>query len=300
MGRNMVAAGGLPPAVLHSRERLKEGRLKLRAQHDSGSPGIQVCVRQTDLLDSVVLDLYDAAIERAGLTELPGQLALVAHGGYGRRDVAPYSDVDLMLVHGKTVSAEAEALAKPLSQWIVDAGCQLGFSLRTPSQAWKLAWTDASVFSSLAESRLLTGSVELFSRYMRGLRQGSRRRSRRLIRDVVQARSDERRKYGETVFLLEPNIKRSGGGLRDIQLIRGVGFAQYGECDLEKLARLGHLAPEDYRSLRNGFQYLLRLPIKCILRRASPRINWIGRYKSAWPPGAALRARMASCPSNSL
>jgi [protein-PII] uridylyltransferase len=254
----MGAAGGLPPAVLHARERLKEGRLKLRAQHDSGSPSLQVCVRQTDLLDSIVLDLYDAAVEQAGLIGVQG-LALVAHGGYGRRDLAPYSDVDLMLVHRKAVAAEAANLAKPLSQWIVDAGFQLGFSLRTPRQARRLAWSDAAVFTSLVESRLLTGSVELFSRYMRGLRQGARRRSKQLIRAVEQARFEERRKFGETVFLLEPNIKRSSGGLRDIQLIRWIGFAQFGECDLEKLGQLGHLAPADYQTLRNGFQYLLRL-----------------------------------------
>ncbi len=255
----MATAGGLPPAVIRARARLKEGRLKLRAQHDSGSPSIQVCVHQTDLIDSIVLDLFDASAEQVGLKELSGQFALVAHGGYGRRDVAPYSDVDLMLVHIKKFAAEAASLAQPLSQGIVDAGCQLGFALRTPSQAWNMAWSDPIVFSSLVESRLLHGSVELFSRYMRGLRQGSKRRSKRLIRAVEFARMTERRKYGETVFLLEPNIKRSRGGLRDIQLIRWIGFAQYGECDLEKLTQLGHLAVEDFQMLRRGFQYLLRL-----------------------------------------
>jgi [protein-PII] uridylyltransferase len=255
----MAVPGGLPPAVIQARARLRDGRLKLRAQHDSGSPSIQVCVHMTDLLDSIVLDLFEAGVERADLGQLKGQFALVAHGGYGRRDVSPFSDVDLMLLHTKPHASEAAELAKSLSQWIVDVGCQLGFSLRTVNQALRLAWSDAVVFSSLAESRLLTGSVDLFSRYMRGLRQGARRRSKRLIRAVEQARREERRKYGETVFLLEPNIKRSRGGLRDIQLIRWIGFAQYGECDLEKLLQLGHLDTEDFQTLRRGLQYLLRL-----------------------------------------
>lgn len=255
----MAAAGGLPPAVIHARKRLNDGRLKLRAQHDSGSPSLQVCVRLTDLVDSIVLDLFNAVIEAAVPQKLKGRYAVVAHGGYGRRDLAPYSDVDLMLIHLAEHTSEAAELAKPLSQWIVDAGCQLGFSLRTPTQAWKLAWSDPTVFSSLVESRLLTGSVELFSHYLRGFRQGARRRSKRLIRNLETARRDERRKYGETVFLLEPNIKRSRGGLRDIQFIRWIGFALHGECDLEKLNQLGHLAAEDYHSLRRGYQYLLRL-----------------------------------------
>ncbi|MEZ6133547.1 MAG: [protein-PII] uridylyltransferase [Pirellulaceae bacterium] len=255
----MSKAKGLPSAVLHARERLRDGRLKIRAQHDSGSSGLHVCVRLTDLVDSIVLELFESAIAETHLEAKRGHFALVGHGGYGRRDVAPYSDVDLMLLHAKDATTEAAELARVLSQWIVDAGCLLGFSLRTASQAWKLAWTDATVFSSLVESRLITGSVELFAGFMRGFRHRARRRSSRMIRALEQARFEERRKFGETVFLLQPNIKRSRGGLRDIQLVRWIGFAQYGECDPEKLVQLGHLHEGDYRAIRQGYQYLLRL-----------------------------------------
>lgn len=255
----MKQTGSLPTAVIQARERLREGRLKLRAQHDSGSSGLHVCVRLTDLVDSVVLELFESAMVEAELESLRSHFALVGHGGYGRRDVAPFSDVDLMLLHTKESTEQAAQLARLLSQWIVDAGCQLGFSLRTPSHAWKLAWTDATIFSSLVESRLLTGSIELFSSFMRGFRQGAKRRSKRLILAVEKARFEERRKFGETVFLLEPNIKRSRGSLRDIQLVRWVGFAQFGECDPEKLAQLGHLAHEDYQVLRLGYLFLLRI-----------------------------------------
>lgn len=255
----MASVGGFPPAVVKSRERIQEGRLKLRAQHDSGSPGIQVSARQADLIDSVVLDIFQAAKAEAKVEDLAGQFAVVAHGGYGRRDVAPFSDVDLMLLHTPAAAEQAEVLARYLSRWVVDAGCVLGFSLRTPKQACKLAWGDATIFTSLVESRLVSGSVELFSSFMHSLRKGAKRRSGKIIRDVEKARFEERRKYGETVFLLEPNIKRSRGGLRDIQLVRWVGFAKYGECDIEKLSQLGYLDQEDYKVLRDGVRYLLRL-----------------------------------------
>ena len=262
----MAAASKLPPAVIQSRERLLEGRLKLRAQHDSGSPGLQVCARLTDLVDSVVLDLAEEATKRvpiepdeAASLHDDAKFAIVAHGGYGRRDVAPYSDVDLMVLHSPTFADHAVTLARHLSQWIVDAGCQLGFSLRTPQQAWKLAWEDANTFTSLAESRLLTGSIQLFSKYMNGLRLGAKRRSKRIIQAVESARQEERLRFGDTVFLLEPNIKKSRGGLRDIQLIRWIGFAAYGECDIDKLAQLGHLTGEDHQIVRKGYQYLLSL-----------------------------------------
>ncbi|MFO1062766.1 MAG: [protein-PII] uridylyltransferase [Pirellulales bacterium] len=254
-----AGTGGLPAAVLQARKRLLEGRQKLRAQHDAGSPGLQVCVRLADLVDSVLLELYEAACIDLNLTHLTDSVTLVAHGGYGRRDVAPYSDVDLMLLHDPRVTDAVVPLARRLSQWVVDAGCQLGFSVRTPAQALKLSWTDTTIFTSLVESRLLTGSNELFANFLRGLRQGAKRRTRRLIRSVVEARLEERRKYGDIVYLLEPNIKRSRGGLRDIQLVRWIGFAAYGECDLDQLAQLQHLTPEDHRALRKGYQYLLRL-----------------------------------------
>ncbi len=255
----MPLSGGLPPAVLRARDRLKQERVNLRALHDSGLSSLQVCGNLTDLFDAIILDLLEAAVQHIGLDALSNQFVLVAHGGYGRRDVAPYSDVDLMLLHSAEHSVAAAAIAQLLSQWIVDAGCQLGFSLRTPAQALKLAWGDPVSFTSLAESRLLSGSVTLFSSYMQSLRQGAWRRRKKLIRAVEQARLAERRKYGETVFLLEPNIKRSRGGLRDIQLIRWIGFAQYGETDLARLQKLGHLANEDYQVLDRGLPYLLRL-----------------------------------------
>ncbi len=255
----MSSSGGLHPSVIAARAQLGEGRAKLRAQHDSGSPGLQVCVRMTDLVDSVVLNLFEAVLEELGLAGESSFFALVAHGGYGRRDLSPFSDVDLMLLVRETEEEQAEKLARLICQRITDSGLQLGFSLRTTRQAWKLAWSDATIFSSLAESRFLAGSVDLFSAYFSGLRQRAKRRSKRLVNRVIEARREEQRKYGETVFLLEPNIKRSRGGLRDIQLIRWVGFAKYGDTDLERLAQLGHLQSEDYDAVRAGFMYLLRL-----------------------------------------
>lgn len=255
----MSLATGLPKAVIEARQRLNDGRQRLRALHDSGAPGLQVCVRLSDLVDTVVLELQQAALDEIGDPRLEKEIALVAHGGYGRRDVAPFSDVDLMLLHSQEVAAQAIPLARRISQWIVDAGCHLGFSLRTPSQALKLSWSDATVFTSLVESRIVSGSNDLFSQFMRNLRQGARRRNRRLVRAVEQARFEERRKFGETVFLLQPNIKRSRGGLRDIQLVRWIGFTLHGESDLDQLMQLGHLRMEDHTALKNGYQFLLKL-----------------------------------------
>src|SRR5688500_5409531 len=114
----------LRPAVLAAREKLADGRHKLRLQHDSGSPGIQVCARLTDLVDTVLLELFQAALADCG-TEIESEVALVPHGGYGRRDVAPFSDVDLMFLYAKGAERRVGDLVKRLNQDIVDAGLTL-------------------------------------------------------------------------------------------------------------------------------------------------------------------------------
>ncbi|QEG42930.1 [protein-PII] uridylyltransferase [Roseimaritima ulvae] len=249
----------LRPAVIQARERLKAGRERIRQHHQSGVAGVQVCTALTDLVDSVILSLWQATVESYADDEALSQAVLVAHGGFGRRDLAPYSDVDLMVVP-KTGDSEAlQPVASQFTRDIVDAGLQLGFTIRTQTEACRWAWKDATVFSSLAESRLLAGSLQTFQRYFHSLRKGSQRRQQRLIQSVDAARRDERQKWGETNYLLRPNVKRSRGALRDIQLIRWIGFASYGETDLARLVRLGDFPEDDFNRVRAAYSFMLQL-----------------------------------------
>src|SRR5690606_23888069 len=108
-------------------------------------------------------------------------------------------------------------------------------------------------------ARYLAGSEELFDRFATRFKRQTRRRWRKLVPLVEQARREERTKYGETVFLLEPNIKRSRGGLRDLQLIRWLGFIAHGEADPTSLELAGHLTKRDFFKLREATEFLLRL-----------------------------------------
>lgn len=251
----------LHPAIVAARAQLEEGRTKLREQHEAGSPGIQVCARLTKLVDAVVLRLHEAA--RIGATEQSGKplpsYALVAHGGYGRRDIAPFSDVDLMLLHTGEFASELNQFARLISQHIVDAGLDLGFSTRSIGEACRMSFQDGRIFSSLVESRLLDGDRELFDRFITRFRRSCRSRTRFLIGAIEEKRGEEQRKYGETVYLLRPNIKRSRGGLRDMHFLRWVGFARYGEADPEKLYHAGALSNQERRDLQNAREFLLRL-----------------------------------------
>ena len=254
-----MSSPGLRDVVLQCRERLKTGREKAKAQHDAGSAGFQVSTLLADLYDDIVLRVWDdASAEHIKEADRHG-IALVAHGGFGRRDLAPFSDADLMLITTKAATPAAEKVAGVLTRDLVDCGLQVGFSIRMADEACKLAWEDAVIFSSLTESRLLSGSLQLYSKFFQALRQGAMRRSNTLIRQVNEARREERFKWGDTNYLLRPNIKKSRGGLRDIQLVRWIGFARYGEVDLERLLKLGVLPEEDYAALRKAYAFMLRL-----------------------------------------
>lgn len=255
----MSAGPTLKLVVLDSREKLREGREAIWQQHQAGLPGPDVCSQVADLYDDVVLEIWNEAVAAQGPHHSLEGIALVAHGGFGRRDVAPYSDVDLMLLTTRGAAGRAARLAGPLSRDLVDAGIDVGFSIRTPMEACSLAWRDPIILSSLAESRFLAGSLQVYSKYFEKLRKGSIRRRKRLISGVVAARREERQKWGETNYLLRPNVKRSRGALRDIQLIRWLGFATYGQADLERLVASEALPPEDYDLLQQARGFMLRL-----------------------------------------
>lgn len=256
------SASRLRPHLLQVRQQLEETRQAIRDQHDRGLPSVQVCTKLTLAVDAAVLSLFDAALDdlppkRRDL--LRSQCTLVAHGGYGRRRMAPFSDVDLMILHEGKTGAEAEHIARRLTQDIFDIGLQLGGSLRTINQAIALAKSDPVICTSLIESRWLAGGQELYERFSAAFLKMVQRRPRAMSAAFVEARRAERQKYGETVYLLEPNIKRSRGGLRDLHLLRWLWFVHAGVSDLDRLRREGVISNFDHRRLTSSRDFLLRV-----------------------------------------
>jgi [protein-PII] uridylyltransferase len=257
-------SSNLRPAVIAARRLLADGRAKLKQQHEEGTPGIQLCAKLTDLADQVVTDLFRvalddlAAVDKRAYQTLGENVALIAHSGYGRRELAPFSDIDLMFLHRAAISKQVAMLAERLLRDIFDLGVILGHSVRTPQQAISLACQDAQIFTSLTESRFVAGNQQLAESFLAKFKATAVRRAKRLLPAIEEERRSERRQYGETNFLLEPNIKRSRGGLRDIQLIRWVGFCCYGATDLDSLSLSGVLEREEQLKLRDAAEFLLR------------------------------------------
>ncbi len=240
-----------------------EFRRRLAAQHAAGAPGIQTCALASDLTDVIVVDVWRGLV--ADVPAPPGtfdrRVALVAHGGYGRREMAPFSDVDLMILYAPDAEAPVAEAARRLLQQLFDAGLQVGQSVRTVADACRLAAGDATIYSSLCECRLLAGNPELLDRLRARLRSLARRASRRLTDRLIAARREEAEKFGQTTALLQPNVKRSPGGLRDIQLVHWLGHVGWNATSFDDLVHLGALSKRDADGLRDAGEFLARVRI---------------------------------------
>ncbi len=257
----MSTSTGLKPWLTAARQAHADGFRHLRQLHDEGVPGRRIANSMSDLVDRIVLMLYQNVLGESGPAgeETSQRLALVMHGGCGRREFAPYSDIDLMVLYRGAQDEPIEQFARALTQAIFDTGYPLGFSLRTPRQACTMALGDPAIFSSLTESRFIGGNLELYENYFSRLKRIGGRRTTHLVRSIVSAREAERVQFGKTVYLLRPNIKKSRGCLRDIHLVRWLGFVRLGRTDLEQLCREGVLTPTDASRLKAASEFLLRL-----------------------------------------
>ena len=146
----MPTTSRLSVSIRESKSQLAAGREKLRQQHDHGTPGVQIGNQLADLLDRIVTRIFDEAVYEIDGDDKDGlrsQVAVIPHGGYGRRDLAPFSDIDLLLLHHPRAK-RIEDLARRMLADLSDVGLDVGFATRTPSQAWQLARRDPVIFTS--------------------------------------------------------------------------------------------------------------------------------------------------------
>lgn len=246
--------------------RVAEIRAQARALLDGGATGVQVAAAISEATDRLIGDLWNEELEAFAPDErqrLGRQSAVVAVGGTGRGELAPDSDCDLLFLYESPVrELFAEAVAR-LVRALWDAGLKLGHSVRTVSECVALARQDAQIATALVEARRLWGSEAIVARLRRRFWRGVvRGRSGAFINDCIAARAQERQQHGSTVQQLQPDIKRSLGGLRDIHLIRWIGYARYGTPGIEALRMRGALTKDDARALLAAYEFLTRIRIE--------------------------------------
>lgn len=175
----------------------------------------------TESTDSWLASLFDAALESVGVA--PDGLALVALGGYGRGELCPGSDIDLLVVHHRR-AADAAEVAQAVWYPIWDTGIALGHSVRSVADAVDIVAGDVESATAMLDARLVRGDTAVFERLQSGVRAAwGRSRPVAWLQADVAARRD---RLGDVAYTVEPNIKHAGGGLRDAQIPGWLGVSE--------------------------------------------------------------------------
>jgi [protein-PII] uridylyltransferase len=236
---------------------------RLRTRHRLGLGGTEIASGRSDYVDVLVRRVCQAAAaaDRAAESELR-QCAVVALGGYGRAELAPHSDVDLLFLHPGRSSSAVAAFVEQVLQVLWDAGLTVGHSFRSPKECVAEARGDLHSRTALTEARLVTGSTDLYETLL-GQLETDLRRSRRATEAFLELMRNELKdrfeKYGRAVCVLEPNVKEGPGGLRDLHAVLWVSHARFGTRGISALRADRLITEAEYALARRAHDFLSRL-----------------------------------------
>lgn len=240
-------------AVAAARARLATERAVLRARMLAGAGGQEIVRATSAMTDGVVRGLFEAMADGA-------PLCLVALGGYGRNELSPRSDVDLLAVLPEGANPAAEDVAERLHRALWDSGLEAGFAVRTVAQSLQLAREDHTARTALLDCRMVCGEVALFEALEKAaLAELQGRIVELFIADKVEELGVRRARYGGSVWLLEPHLKQGQGGLRDFQCALWVARARHHVAGLGETGRKGLLPAREVVEVRAARDWLWRL-----------------------------------------
>lgn len=257
----------VPARLAACKDFLKQETAALRERHKSGAKGLQICHERARILDALLVHLFDYALTSYSIQRgvKPSPVTLVALGGYGRGELSPWSDIDLMFLFAtKTKPAEAKPLQEHLTNEILyilwDCGLKVGHSTRTIDEAFAEARGEIQTKTALLEARRIAGSEKLFDTFSQAYRSYY---ATEAPKDYIAARLDDqasrRAKYANTVFNQEPDIKNGVGGLRDYQNTVWMARVKLDITSIDELAMQSYMRAEDLVAFRRAYDFLLRV-----------------------------------------
>ena len=236
-------------------EGLKESNRKLFDDFDRGVDIEELVRQKTESVDRVLCRCFEQIIP----PQRKNRCSLVAVGGYGRKELLPGSDIDLMLLLEKKPGKEREQQIAQFFTFLWDIGLEVGHSVRTIKDCVREGRGDVTVMTTMIESRLLNGSAELYEKFQQAISPKKMWSSRQFFEAKLREQHNRHLRYNDTAYNLEPNIKEGPGGLRDIQIIGWVAKRHFGAGSLQELVDHEFLTESEYQVLQNGQKHLWKI-----------------------------------------
>ena len=260
LARVQDASGGLVVPVV--RQYLGDVRAFLRELQVSGAGGAVVNETHSDLIDRLVRRLFEfaeAAYFSSG-AEADTDLCVVAVGGYARREMSIHSDVDLLFLYRDSLTPYVASVAERVQQWLWDAALTVGGATRTIADTVSLACEDATVQTAVLAPRFLVGSGVLFHELTEALRVQVFADPARFIENQLAGMAERHMRFGDSLYLLQPNLKDGAGGLRDYQVSYwAMQATQPSARGREDFLQLGLLKEEELAEYEAALGFLWRV-----------------------------------------
>lgn len=240
--------------------------------------------RISDMMDGLLVWLVENAVESCKTRGLlpedvslaTAPFALIAVGGYGRREMFPYSDVDMLILHGKDHKEAVESVTEFLLYVLWDLGLKLGQAIH-PEDALTAQKKDLATLSSWLDARMIAGNPVFHDRLEHELFDKKLRDNEiAFLRDKMEERDTRHRAWGDSRYILEPNIKEGKGGLRDLHTLYWIARYIYRIREMRKLVGIGQLTETEYRRYRRAREFLwtVRLHMHYHAGRAEERLTF--------------------------
>jgi len=274
-----TADGGRPDRIAACKGFLKEAMADLRARHDHGASGLEVEHGRAAIIDAMVSRLFDHAtgLYSRATGPAPAAVSMLALGGYGRAELAPWSDIDVMFLYpAKSKPAVVEPFQACLTQEVLyplwDCALKVGHSTRTVDDVFVQAKKEIQTMTSLLESRYVAGSAALCDSFLLAYRTFyTTDDPKGYVLARLEDQAARRAKFGDTVFNQEPDIKNGVGGLRDYQNSLWMCRVQLGINRMDDLAEGRQLSAEEAGEFNRSYDFLLR--VRNELHYESPRLT---------------------------
>ncbi len=260
-----IHSGQLAARLPFYKRFLKIENHRLRLAHQAGGGGRDICRRRVSLLDIFLRQLFIDACEACPDVPNAAQsdLALIAIGGYGRGELNPFSDVDVMFLHHfepENMPEHVNEIIKQVLYVLWDIGFKVGHATRSIKEACEQANRDSISKTALLEARYLAGHGDLLDEFRTQFeRECLLGHEQAYFAWRVNDQRNRHLKYGPTVFLQEPNVKTSPGGLRDYQNLLWTAYFKERVMSLKHLTEKQFINESERRTLETAYDFLLRV-----------------------------------------